>query len=195
MDTRDEAILSAAAELFREGGLAAVTIRAVSARADASTGSIYHRFGDRAGILVALAAEAFQQGTLAMDRALQDHPEAEQAVRAMVLAWIDWVLEHPDLARRVYEIPISPELDPRREELAELKRPLFAPIFDRVGRELLAGRIRPLPAAALDPIVFGPAHELCRRWLADPRMPLHALRYEVAEAVWRAVAPDPRAAS
>ncbi len=191
MDTRDARILETAARLFAEGGLPAVTIRAVSATAEASTGSIYHRFGDRSGILVALCLDAFAEGTAALRAALEADPPAEQGLPALVTGWIDWVMARPDQARLIYEIPVSADIEARREELAAQKGPLFAPIYAWVAREVRAGRLRPLPGWAWDPVVFGPVHELCRRWLADRRHPLAEGRAEIAEAVWRAVAPSP----
>ncbi len=190
MDERDAAILEAAARRFAEGGIAAVTIRAVGEDSGASTGSIYHRFGDRAGILAALCLGAFARATAALREVLEGDPPAERGLPALVLAWVDWVLAEPLQARMIYEITVSPDLDPRREAMNAEKAPLFAPIYAWVASEVRAGRLRPLPDWAWDPVVFGPAHELCRRWLADRRLPLVEARQEIAETVWRAVAPD-----
>ena len=46
-------MLEATRELLETGGLQAVTVAAVADRAGTSNGSLYHRFGDRAGLLQA----------------------------------------------------------------------------------------------------------------------------------------------
>lgn len=53
-ETSAERLLDASADLLVEGGLAAVTVAAVSERSGVSNGSLYHRFGDRSGLLAAL---------------------------------------------------------------------------------------------------------------------------------------------
>ena len=46
-----DAMLDAAEQLAVEGGVTAVTIRAVSERAGISNGAIYHAFGSRGGLV------------------------------------------------------------------------------------------------------------------------------------------------
>ena len=82
-----DAMLDAAEELAVEGGVKAVTIRAVSDRADISNGAIYHAFGSRGG-LVGRAWVRGAQRFLAMQRHAVDAAlEApDGAVRAVVVA-------------------------------------------------------------------------------------------------------------
>ncbi|MGZ4488724.1 MAG: TetR/AcrR family transcriptional regulator [Nocardioides sp.] len=60
--TSADAMLDATLALLADGGLAAVTVAAVSERAGTSNGSLYHRFGGRAGLL--LAAQDRAMGTI-----------------------------------------------------------------------------------------------------------------------------------
>ena len=53
-DVRREQILTAAYEIASEGGLAAITIRGVALRADASAGLVSFHFESRVGLVVAL---------------------------------------------------------------------------------------------------------------------------------------------
>jgi AcrR family transcriptional regulator len=57
-------ILQAAADLIGEQGLEQVTIEAIAERAGVAKGTVFHRFGNRAGLAVALLDER--------ERALQD---------------------------------------------------------------------------------------------------------------------------
>ncbi|WP_293780723.1 TetR/AcrR family transcriptional regulator [uncultured Aeromicrobium sp.] len=47
-------MIEATRALLAEGGLGAVTVAAVAERAGTSNGSLYHRFGDRQGLLLAV---------------------------------------------------------------------------------------------------------------------------------------------
>ena len=61
--------------------------------------------------------------------------------------------------------------DPHAPMFLTEKAALYAPIFTWIGARIQAGELRAPPQWALDPVVFGPAQGLARRW--------------------RAVAPDP----
>lgn len=93
-------ILSAAAELIGEQGLEQVTIDDIAARAGVAKGTVFHRFGNRAGLAVALLDER--------ERKLQDRllsgppplgPGALPAERllAFLHALIDFTDENLDL--------------------------------------------------------------------------------------------------
>ena len=78
-----DAMLDAAEELAVEGGVKAVTIRAVSERAGISNGAIYHAFGSRGG-LVGRAWVRAARRFLALQRQAVD--AEDDPVRAVVVA-------------------------------------------------------------------------------------------------------------
>ena len=78
-----DAMLDAAEQLAVEGGLRAVTIRAVSERAGISNGAIYHAFGSRGG-LVGRAWVRAARRFLALQREAVD--AEDDPVRAVVVA-------------------------------------------------------------------------------------------------------------
>lgn len=59
-----EAILQAARELFEADGIGAVDVRQIAAAAGVGVGTVYRRFGDKAGVMAALLGD--------QERALQD---------------------------------------------------------------------------------------------------------------------------
>lgn len=69
-------MVAAALALLDEGGLAAVTISAVSDRSGHSNGSLYHRFGSRMGLLGAVQAQLLDrieaESATAFDRAAEE---------------------------------------------------------------------------------------------------------------------------
>jgi AcrR family transcriptional regulator len=78
-----DAMLNAAEELAVEGGVKAVTIRAVSERAGISNGAIYHAFGSRGG-LVGRAWVRAARRFLALQRQAVD--AEDDPIRAVVVA-------------------------------------------------------------------------------------------------------------
>lgn len=129
-----EALLHAAVEELAEKGHASVSLRAVARRAGVSHAAPAHFFGDRAGMLTAVATDGFHRLAVALRNAGDGHASAEERFAAMGLAYLDFGLEHPALAdlmfRRTELAPDDPQLtSAQREALA----PLRATVADAVG--------------------------------------------------------------
>src|SRR5919107_92345 len=97
-----EKVLAAARRLFAERGVANVTIEEVARAAAVGKGTVFHRFGDRAGLVMALVDDE--------ERALQDRllrgspplgPGAPPADRLLALldALVDLLERYGDLLR------------------------------------------------------------------------------------------------
>jgi AcrR family transcriptional regulator len=177
---RKQQILDAALQAFTDKGFAAATVADVRELSGASTGSIYHHFGDKEGLAAALYVEGlrdYQAGFLAV---LRRDPGAESGVKALVRHHLRWVGAHPDLARFLLAGPPPGAA----ERLAPLNRELFAASASWVER---AG-LRPMPLDVLHSVLVGPAQEFCRHWLAG-RMTtsIKAAERPLAEAAWRAL--------
>ncbi|BCJ38296.1 TetR family transcriptional regulator [Actinocatenispora thailandica] len=70
-----EAILAAAVETIEAGGLATLSLRDLARRAGVSHAAPAHHFGDRAGLLTALAADGFRLLSDALTEAGEDFLE------------------------------------------------------------------------------------------------------------------------
>ena len=101
------AVLDAAARLFREHGVDGVSMDAVAAAAGVGKGTLFRRFGDRAGLATALLdarerelQEAILSGPapLGPGGAGDATPPAAR-LAAFVEAYLDYVLDHLDLVR------------------------------------------------------------------------------------------------
>lgn len=92
------ALLRAVGELVTEGGVAAVSVRAVARRAGVSHAAPAHHFGDRGGLLAAYATQGFdalQARFLAAMDELDDDAPAAAAVRAMGASYLGFGFEEP----------------------------------------------------------------------------------------------------
>ena len=190
---RPASILAAALECFTERGFAGATIDEIRARSGASIGSIYHHFGGKEGIAAELYVEGLRGYQEGFVRALEDHAEAEAAIRALVRHHLRWVERNPDLARflmnrRETELRIATEARVR-----ELNREFFPRVARWVEGHVEAGALRPLPPDLWEPVLLGPSQELSRLWLAGrTRISLRRAERELAQATWRAVRGDER---
>jgi AcrR family transcriptional regulator len=101
------AVLDAAAALFRVRGVDGVSMDAIAAAAGVGKGTLFRRFGDKAGLAVALLDErerALQEAILFGPAPLgpgkpADEPAARDRLHAFVEAYLDYALAHLDLAR------------------------------------------------------------------------------------------------
>ncbi|MFC4913313.1 TetR/AcrR family transcriptional regulator [Actinomadura gamaensis] len=96
------AVLEAAARLFAEHGPDAVSMDQVAAAAGVGKGTLFRRFGDKAGLAVALLdarERALQEAVLSGPPPLGPDAPAAERVEAFVLAYLDYLLKHLPLVR------------------------------------------------------------------------------------------------
>src|ERR1700729_2888389 len=89
-----DVILDAARALVLEGGPRAAGVAAIAKSSGAPAGTLYHRFGNRDGILTAAwlrALERFQRGALEA----ADRSDPLEAAVAMACSQIVFAREHP----------------------------------------------------------------------------------------------------
>lgn len=90
-------MLAATLELLADGGLAAVTVAAVARTSGASNGSLYHRFGDRTGLLLAAQDAVLtrvEAATAAAFARADAEPEDDRALSLLASAALDIFAEH-----------------------------------------------------------------------------------------------------
>jgi AcrR family transcriptional regulator len=98
---REDLLAAARAELV-EHGRAAISLRAVARRAGLSHASPKYHFGDRSGLLTAIAAEGFD--ALARHLSEVHESDARRQLAALGRAYIDYGLAHPAL----FELMFAP---------------------------------------------------------------------------------------
>ncbi|MFF5075557.1 TetR/AcrR family transcriptional regulator [Actinoplanes sp. NPDC000266] len=101
-----QALLDAAAELLDHGGLEAVTLRAVGARAGVTRGAPYRHFADKESLLVAVGTRSWDE---LGDRVSAVRTDASLApvekLRALLSAFIDVARRQPHLYRLMFSRP------------------------------------------------------------------------------------------
>ncbi|TDC84248.1 TetR/AcrR family transcriptional regulator [Micromonospora sp. KC606] len=96
------AILDAAARLFAEHGVAAVSLDQIAATAGVGKGTLFRRFGDKSGLAVALLdtrERVLQEAILYGPPPLGPGAPSAERLTAFVDAYLDYLLAHLDLVR------------------------------------------------------------------------------------------------
>jgi AcrR family transcriptional regulator len=131
-----QTLLDVARTIAADHGPASVTISAVSAASGAPSGSLYHRFDDRAALLGQLwlrTTGRFQSGFLA---ALDSAPGIEGCVAAAAYV-VTWSRDHPAEARLLARGPDDFAADdwpaPTRRQAAADRRALSKALRQRAG--------------------------------------------------------------
>ncbi len=188
---RRNEILDAALHCFGRKGIWRVGIEEIRRAAGASPSSVYNLFADIDEIILALLIRVFERLFAHINDRVTRTRSAKRAVLALVEAHIDWIAENPEQGRFMYQamaIDGCSLSDAARHRLAEAKASALAPTFAHVQKFTERGKIPPWPAALLDVVLLGPAHEGLRRWLAGAE-DLHPvqLRETLPALAWRSI--------
>ncbi len=123
-------ILDAARALVLRDGPRGASVAAIARASDAPVGTLYHRFGNRDGVLAAAwlrALEGFQRGALAA----AEHPDPLEAAVAMAKSQFIFARAQPEDAQLLLTIRRDDLLDANPDEvfrvrLEEINAPLQA---------------------------------------------------------------------
>ncbi|MET0495850.1 MAG: TetR/AcrR family transcriptional regulator [Actinoplanes sp.] len=134
-------ILEAAAEILEREGAQAVSTRSVAAAAGIRAASLYQFFGDKDGLLAAVAVQAFDR-YLAEKHAVAPTVDPVDDMRRGWDTHVGFGLRHP----AVYLLMFGTDRPGRRPPAAEQAHQL---VLEFLGRIAAAGRLRvPPPLAA-----------------------------------------------
>lgn len=190
--SRRSTILRAALGCFAQHGVEATTIDMIRAASGASTGSLYHHFGNKERIAAEVYREGLSQFRALQGEYLQQAETLEAGIRAIVHANVDWICANPAWANFIFhhrmvlaEAGAEPALQ------ADLQAS-FAQVAAWMAARMPPGTRLRWPLSAYAALVAGPVHEYARHWLAGRReTPLAELRDFFADAACRAVSLAP----
>jgi AcrR family transcriptional regulator len=100
-----EKMLDAAAELLRKGGIEALSTRAVAAAAGVQPPTIYRQFGDKEGLLDAVAHFALRRYMRAKRRILNASGDPVDLLRHLWDLNVDFGMKNPDAYMLAYAFP------------------------------------------------------------------------------------------
>jgi AcrR family transcriptional regulator len=142
---RHDAIIAGARQIASEGGMAAVQIAPVAARAGIAAGTVYRYFPAKADLVAALLAEIAEREIGALRHAADAAPGPLSALSAAIMTFAGRVLRERRLAFAALGEPVEPELDAAR---LGFRQTLAAEFTARIAAAV-AGRHLPEQDAAL----------------------------------------------
>lgn len=151
-------ILQAAADLLSEGGSEAVTTRRVAAAAGVQPPAIYRHFGDKDGLLEAVAEHVYAAFVAAKQAGAADDP-----VDGLAEGWdaaVEFGLANPYLYQVMWD-------DARGAGLARTLDEGMRVLDERLHRVAVAGRLR-LDARLAVAVIQASARGAVLTWLATP---------------------------
>ena len=188
--SRKQEILDAALHCFTENGIEATTIEMIRERSQASVGSMYHHFGNKESIAGALYVEALSEHHEYQQALLEKAQSAEEGVKAIAYAYIDWVAANPEKARFVLYSRSVLAKSEMAAELQERTRKHVTDVLAWFRTYIENGQLKKLPLECYGSLITGPAHDYARLWLSGrAKTDIKAYREIFADAAWNAVRP------
>jgi AcrR family transcriptional regulator len=122
-------IIDAGEALLAEGGPDALTLEAISERADVAVQTIYNRVGNRAAVLISIAERAFEEQSEYIDAAIDSVGTLEQRIGLTVTAYARFAAERPHQFRLLADPPDEPDALERVAELVAEKHAKVAAVI------------------------------------------------------------------
>lgn len=190
-DARRQAVLEAALACFAEAGVEAVSVAEICQRSGASVGSVYHHFGSKEGIVLALLADGLGAHLSNLKRALADAGgQPKDCVDAVIGSLIAWVEANPRWASFIYA-NLNRQGAASASAVLDVNRRYKQSVASSFGPLIEAGQVRALPDECWSSLVLAPVHDYVRRWLRDEvRKPPSTRRELFVDAAWRLLRPE-----
>jgi AcrR family transcriptional regulator len=183
-------LLDAAASVFLAQGFANASLEMVRLQAGVSNGSLYHHFPNKSVLADALYAHTLRDVHAFMLAPISAQAPAEEGVKGLVQAYVQWVLKNPDRARLLNALRATGALADAPHERGETNAKAFAALAQWVLQHTAAGRMRAMPQPVWMALVFSPVMALAPHWLkADTPKVSPQVRTTLAHAAWMAIAP------
>jgi AcrR family transcriptional regulator len=182
-----DGILDAARTLVLRDGPRAASVAAIARESGAPVGTLYHRFGNRDGVLAAAwlrALERFQHSALAA----ADDPDPLDAAVAMAASQVGFARKRPEDARLLLTLRRDDLLDADpAQQLRERLDAINAPLLARLRELTKALRASTGPRArdAVTRAVVDLPNAAVRRHARDGKPPPAWLQQDVASAARR----------
>jgi AcrR family transcriptional regulator len=151
------ALLTAAVEAISEHGPAAVSLRDLARRANVSHAAPAHHFGDKAGLLTALAAEGFA----GLSAALREARERTGSFLEMGVAYVGFAVRHPAHFAVMFRPDLYHTDDPAVTAVRDEARGSLVG-----GLDLLAGPTPGAPPEVASLAAWSLMHGLATLWLS-----------------------------
>ncbi|HEX5212313.1 MAG TPA: TetR/AcrR family transcriptional regulator [Pseudolabrys sp.] len=149
---REETILAAATDLAGDGGMAAVQIAAVAARAGIAAGTVYRYFPSKTDLIAELVATVAGRELSAMMQAAAAAPGPMSALAAAIATFAARALHERRLAWAIIGEPVEPQVDAMR---LDFRQSLAGELEARIKAAIAGGHLPEQDAGVAAPAIVG----------------------------------------
>ena len=188
-----EAIIEAAAGVFRRQGYHGAKMADIAAAVNLTAGSLYHHFPSKQDLLIAVLDEGLGRITRQVRAIVADSPEdPATTLRRIVHAHIHSMIDNANIAaavifegRALLDVPqVRDRFVAQRDDLETLYRQV-------VEQGIAAGVFRPVDAGIFTKTVFGALNWVSVWYRPDGRLSGDAIADEIAGTFLAALRPPP----
>src|SRR6185503_3037051 len=147
-----DAIVAAAGDAAGAGGMAAIQIAPVAARAGIAAGTVYRYFPGKTDLVAALVTSVSEREIAAVRRAANAAPGPLSALAAAIATFAARALRQKRLAWAVIAEPVDAEVDAVR---LDYRRALTREIEARIAAAISGGHLPEQDAAVAAPALVG----------------------------------------
>jgi AcrR family transcriptional regulator len=165
---RRVAIIVAAVEAAAEGGMAAVQIAPIAARADIAAGTVYRYFPAKTDLVAAVVAALSEREIGAMQQAAESAPGPLSALAASIATFATRALRHRRLVWAAIAEPVEPDIDAAR---LAFRAAVAVELETRIRAAIDSGHIPDQDAKLAATALFGALLESLLGPLAPPAAP------------------------
>lgn len=181
-------ILDAALACFAKQGVEATAIEDICSHCGASVSSVYHLFGNKAGIVAALYLDSLAAFQSCVCKQLKPGVGARAGVHTFVAAHIRWAEKNRERASFLQASRHTSGVTALEQDIRALNQAFFQTIGAWVTVHLASGQLRGLPTDLFIAQLLGPTHEYVRaRLLGRACAPPKTAITSLGEAAWRAL--------
>jgi AcrR family transcriptional regulator len=154
----------------------------------ASHGSIYHHFGSKEAIALALYVEGLHDYKAQVFARLRPQTTARDGIRAIIAAHLASVAASPERALFLTRTDLADASDETAQRIAEVNQEFFRAIYGWLRPFIDRGEVVRVPPALYVPLILGPTAHFARHWLAHRMaLDLNEVAETFATAAWKSL--------
>lgn len=181
-------ILDASLRCFMEHGIEAATIEQIREASGASSGSIYHHFGSKQAIAIALYLEGMEELATVFRQAMSREDDLRLGIQRILKSYFRWVGDHREWALYLLRVATADTPAEDGATIDEINRRTRDDLSNWLKPFAERGEILELPNELYASILFGPATHYARHWLVGRlTLDLNTVARHLAEVTWRAL--------
>src|SRR5438552_9749338 len=163
---RRRQILDGALSCFMKHGFEATTIERIRHSSGASHGSIYHHFGSKEAIALALYKEGMHEYQERMLKELRKQTNPEAGIRAIIACHMQWIAADHDRALYLTRTGTAEASGETAACIAGVNREFFHAVYEWFKPYIDRGEMAQVPEDLYVSLILGSTTHFARHWLA-----------------------------